>query len=77
MAGKWVIDDDHPAGHLVEMSADEEAQRDADEAASVEAAAAQTQALDARAARRARLEQARGELGDGDIIALLIEEVLS
>lgn len=41
MRYRWVVDTDHPQGHLVEMTAEEEAQADADAAAEASSVAAQ------------------------------------
>lgn len=51
MADKWVIDADHPNGHLVPMTAEEEAQRRADQ-----------QAGDAEASTEATRNTNRGAL---------------
>ena len=75
---RWVVDADHPGGHLVAMTAAEEAQAAADAAAG-QAAAAAAVIVDANAAtivsaigsRLPKLRAARTALAGGTVFASL------
>lgn len=69
MAGRWVVDEDYPDGHLVAMTPEEQAQHERDQAAGAAAADAQAQADAAAAARAEDLRRARIELATGLIFA--------
>lgn len=58
MPGRWVIDADHPEGHLVEMTAEEETQAAADRQAAETVAAAERTLEENDRLLRDRLEQA-------------------
>jgi hypothetical protein len=73
---RWVVDDDHPQGHLVQMTAAEETQLAADRAAWAAAAtdesakAANAEGVrNALQSRMAKLRQARNALASGAIFA--------
>lgn len=62
MSDKWVVNQDYPQGHLVAMTAEEQAQYDADQIASASAESAQ-QVLDTNAATmREKVDQALANL---------------
>lgn len=76
MASKWVVDADHPEGHLVPMTAEEEAQLAADLAASAAADEEQAErdenADTIRAgiqSRMVQIRQARTAIGNGNLFA--------
>ena len=78
MSDKWVVDADYPDGHLVPLTPEEEAQLDADQAAGVLQAKADSiqyanaaAVRDLLAARMTKLRQARTALGNGNIFAAL------
>lgn len=71
MPHKWVVDLDYPEGHLVEMTPEEEAQLERDQAAGVALAAAQAAAEGIAAARITALRKARADLAAGRIFASL------
>lgn len=78
MEYKWIVSSEFPAGHLVLMTAEEEAQLAADGAAWAAAAAAAaitsgnaTTIRDAINARMEKLRQARTALAAGSIFAAL------
>lgn len=65
--GKWVVDDEYPEGRLVEMTPEEQAQLERDQAAGAELAANQAAIDAAAAARIADLLEARVALASGTI----------
>lgn len=71
MYHSWVVDQDYPEGHLVEMTTEEQAQLERDRALHAATSAAQGMLEDAAAARVADLRKARTELADGVIFASL------
>lgn len=76
MSDRWVVDQDHPQGHLVPMTPAEQAQFDADQAAAATASAsaatvASNRGSIAQAAqtRLAQIRTARTALTNGTIFA--------
>jgi hypothetical protein len=67
----WVVDADYPAGHLVEMSPEERAQLERDQAAGAVIAAAQAAVEASEAERCEDLRLAREELASRAIFAAL------
>lgn len=78
MTDKWVVDAQHPQGHLVPMTAEEEAQHDADQAAGTAQATAAQQAAQTAATiadnlntRMVKIRQARTALANGNLFAAM------
>lgn len=71
MPNKWVLDDEYPSGHLVEMTPEEETQLERDQEAGAALAAAQAAAEGLAVARLDDLRKARSELAAGKIFASL------
>ena len=74
MSSRWVVDAEHPAGRIVEMTAAEQHQRDADEEAGAAAAAAALAAASYEAERRSALDEAREAFDQGAIFATLSDD---
>jgi hypothetical protein len=69
MSDRWVVDADYPAGRLVAMTPDEEAQLERDRKAGAVVASALAKSEAAAAARIAGLKKARADLAGGVIFA--------
>lgn len=65
MSYRWVVDPEHPQGHLVEMTAEEEAQHALDEAEGAADAALETAENAVEATLRTRAGGARANLVAG------------
>lgn len=69
MPDRWVVNDEYPEGHVVPMTAEEEAQLERDQAVMTSLVAAQARAESEESARIADLRKARIELATGVIFS--------